>query len=487
MNISVRSKLIVAALFLGAVALFFIQFVFMPPTQTIKLTDKGFSPSELVVQSGDTVRFVTANDEPFWPASNVHPEHTAYPDFDPKKPIAANDSWEYEFNEPGTYKFHDHINSLYEGVIVVTDAQGGVSTIDCSEEQNTQCWEELMLETLEKEGVAAAFDEILTLSETEPLFGNDCHGYAHLIGEEAYNLYVAEENFELTAATTLCGYGFYHGFMETLLQTTGDIQEARDFCAAADQKLEGQGGGASQACYHGTGHGAVDGGDPTAWGDIDAMMQPGFDMCDRLVETELQSYLCDTGVFNAIEILSREPKYEISDLHDDPFQMCNEQPLERREGCYANMLPILFNNFNNNFNRVLEYVNERMIDATAPAIDGNDINGLLTLGIMFEFIRLHGTEVDYMQRGVTLCREQPAEDQLPCIKGISGGHIKYGKPGVGYVKNLEFCSLELLTEPERDACYKYLLPRVHNTYGAQKAVEICAAVPVEYKERYCRQ
>jgi plastocyanin len=148
MNISVRSKLIVAALFLGAVALFFIQFVFMPPTQTIKLTDKGFSPSELVVQSGDTVRFVTANDEPFWPASNVHPEHTAYPDFDPKKPIAANDSWEYEFNEPGTYKFHDHINSLYEGVIVVTDAQGEVSTIDCSEEQNTQCWEELMLETL---------------------------------------------------------------------------------------------------------------------------------------------------------------------------------------------------------------------------------------------------------------------------------------------------------------------------------------------------
>jgi plastocyanin len=481
-RIQVCLTIIVVALLLG-LGNYFVK----TEVYTLTLTVNGFSPAIMTVSEGDTVRFVTVNDEPFWPASNLHPEHTAYPDFDPKKPIAPNDSWEFTFSESGTYKFHDHINSLYEGVIIVMSTKGETSAIDCTEAQNPQCWEELILETLENEGVAASFEKLIDLSETEPLFGNDCHGYSHLIGEEAYNLYVAEENFELTPATTMCGYGFYHGFMETLLQTTGDIQEARDFCISADQKLEGQGGGASQACYHGTGHGAVDGGDPTAWGDIDAMMQPGFDMCDRLVETDLQSYLCDTGVFNAIEILSYDQKYEISDLHDDPFELCNEQPLERREACYSNMIPLLFNNFDNNFERIFEYVNKNMIDGTEPAIDGNNINGLVTLGVMFEFIRLHGTELDYMKRAVVLCREQPAEDQLSCIQGVSGGHIKYGKPGIGYVKNLEFCSFQLLTEPERDACYKYLLPRVRSTYGEQKAVEICAVVPVEYKKRYCYQ
>jgi hypothetical protein len=106
---------------------------------------------------------------------------------------------------------------------VVLKKDGSRVTVNCDTERNTQCWEKLMLETLEKEGVESALNSIVYLSETEPLFLNDCHAYSHLIGEKAYRLYVEEDNFELTPATALCGYGFYHGFMETLLLTTGNI------------------------------------------------------------------------------------------------------------------------------------------------------------------------------------------------------------------------------------------------------------------------
>lgn len=485
---TVKGKIFFAVILLLVAAIGVAFFLYAHDTQhVITLTDNGFSPDSLTISEGDTVTFVTDTGEAFWPASNVHPTHEIYPEFDPRKPMSPDSSWSHTFTKSGTYAFHDHINALYRGTIIVEAPDGQRASIDCSTQRNEACWERLMLETLREEGVAAAFEVLRTLSQTEPNFTRDCHGISHLIGEKAYDLYTANENFEITPATALCGYGFYHGFMETLLLTTGNIADAREFCSYVDNQLQNQAAAAGSACYHGSGHGAVDGSDPTAWGDIDAMMEPGFVLCDKLAQTQLQSYLCDTGVFNAIEILSRDPKYQITHIHEDPFTtLCNEQPLERREGCYSNMLPILFYKYKGNFDAIFAYINEHMIDANEPAIDGHDINGLVTLGVMFEFIRMYGGDPDYMQRGVELCRKQPAEDHLPCIEGLSGGHLKYGPPDREYVKNLEFCALTMLTEEERDACYQYLLPRVDGRYGEEKAREICGQVALEYAQRYCR-
>ena len=458
---------------------------FMSNTQRIYFTEDGFKPNEITIQKGSVVIFKNKSDDAFWPASNVHPTHSAYPDFDPKKPIASGGSWSFTFTESGIYRFHDHINSNFEGVITVTDTKGSVAKLNCSEEKNVQCWESLILNTLKVDGIEAAFQVLINLSETEPLFTKDCHGYAHLIGEEAYNLYVANENFELTPATALCGYGFYHGFMETMLLTTGDIQEARDFCEMADQKLAGQASAAATACYHGTGHGAVDGSDPTAWGDVEAMMEPGFTLCTALAQTDLQLYLCNTGVFNATEVISHDPKYKIEYIHEDPFAVCNAQSLDRREACYSNMIPLLITKFSNDVDAMLEYTNERMIDNEKPAIDGHTINELVTIGIMFEFMRLYGTDPDYAQNGIELCRRQNEDDHLACVEGLSGGHIKYGPPGKGYIKNIEFCKLELLTEEERDSCYKYLLSRLSSNYSLEKTQEICQMIDVQYAKRYC--
>ena len=48
----------------------------------VKITDKGFEPSTLTINAGDTVKFENKSSDDAWPASNVHPTHQLYPGFD---------------------------------------------------------------------------------------------------------------------------------------------------------------------------------------------------------------------------------------------------------------------------------------------------------------------------------------------------------------------------------------------------------------------
>ena len=85
----------------------------------VVLTAHGFEPREVTLVRGGTVTFTTTAGRPFWPASNLHPDHTIYSDFDPKEPIDPNDSWTFTFNRAGDWGMHDHIRSYYRGVIHV--------------------------------------------------------------------------------------------------------------------------------------------------------------------------------------------------------------------------------------------------------------------------------------------------------------------------------------------------------------------------------
>lgn len=79
----------------------------------------SFSPSTLFIKNGDIIIFKNESKGDFWPASNPHPLHTDYPEFDPKKPVAAGKTYEFKFTKAGTWKFHDHLNSPARGTIVV--------------------------------------------------------------------------------------------------------------------------------------------------------------------------------------------------------------------------------------------------------------------------------------------------------------------------------------------------------------------------------
>ncbi len=91
-----------------------------PKTVVISMTDDGFTPSQLSITVGDTVRFMNNGALPHWPASAPHPTHTNYPEFDPRRGIAPGQSWTFTFTKSGAWGFHDHLNASHFGKVTVT-------------------------------------------------------------------------------------------------------------------------------------------------------------------------------------------------------------------------------------------------------------------------------------------------------------------------------------------------------------------------------
>lgn len=452
----------------------------------ILLRDNGFYPAEISIRKGDTVTFVSETGKEFWPASDIHPTHGTYPEFDPQKPIVPGKSWSFIFEKTGKWKYHDHLNPLHRGVVVVEDKnENSIQYTICAEgDNNAECWRKRIGEALDAGGLAFAFDVLADFYVASPSFAADCHGFVHELGKAAYEKFSQGEELDITPKTSYCGYGFYHGFIETLLWTSRDMKEARRFCAYVDEKLSRERSGAATACYHGIGHGVVDGSDPRAWGDAHKMIESGIAICKSVSETEFQKYLCATGVFNSIEVLARDSKYKITELLENPFQLCHNQPTLYREPCYTNMIPAVLTLTGNNFEKAAEYIEEQIQYADEPTIDGFTNREMVILSLFHEFMRGNIDTPDYATRGVGLCRSLPEHSRLSCVEGIADGHMKYGKPGMEYIKVLSFCADNRLREDERTICYKHILSRLSIWYAEDERVSICGAVPGAY-QKYC--
>lgn len=92
-------------------------------------TDEGFDPDTITVNSGETVRWINNSSRNMRVASAVHPTHTLYPaksgddclgsSFDACVGVAQGGSWEFTFDEIGSWKYHDHLNASKTGTVEV--------------------------------------------------------------------------------------------------------------------------------------------------------------------------------------------------------------------------------------------------------------------------------------------------------------------------------------------------------------------------------
>ncbi len=92
---------------------------FFGAKHTVVLRADGFEPKKISIKKGDMVTFTTQTQVPFWPASNLHPTHFIYPEFDPKEPIAPGKQWSFVFYKVGMWRYHDHLNPSLTGTIEV--------------------------------------------------------------------------------------------------------------------------------------------------------------------------------------------------------------------------------------------------------------------------------------------------------------------------------------------------------------------------------
>ena len=336
------------------------------------------------------------------------------------------------------------------------------------------CWQETVRELLSKKGISETFNYLETNSKTDGKFAAACHGLAHEIGKEAYQIYKNSHDGAFSAKAFYCGYGFYHGFMEALLIDTKDISMAQEYCKLAQEKLNGYTVDAAGACYHGIGHGLVgDVPSPETWGNPQAVVQPGLDICSQIFKNKQDLFRCASGAFNALEIHEGSKLYGLEYDENDVFSICKQQKEEFKRSCYPQFVVPLLKMKKNHIEKAVFYIQELPEKIYIPETMGAAI---------VEWARLTPQDISGIMK---LCRSVYSQYHLSCVEYAVSGYLKYGVPGQEYLGAMRYCGDNQNTEEEKKVCYGHFLDLLRNLYDVSRSTQICNQVPEKYRARAC--
>jgi plastocyanin len=285
----------------------------------VRMEAGGFSPRSVTIRQGDMVVFENRGGHARWPASNIHPTHHIYPDFDARGPVGPGQKWAFTFERPGSWNYHDHLAPDVSGSIVVEADPGGrrdrsPSILQAVADRSAGAYRSLRLGTLrvfyhwfpERLASRAATLDIRRVAEDDSALRDwlallgpgvvigrlvrdseggrlfECHQPAHRIGRLAYGLYGAEM---FQRGDMSCNAGYYHGAMEAFLAERGTADLAADIdrlCSGLPTRF------ARYSCLHGVGHGVM------AYENYD--LPRALATCARL-PTEYVQRSCYSGVF----------------------------------------------------------------------------------------------------------------------------------------------------------------------------------------------
>jgi|GEM_PF-1953078 len=464
-------------------------------SHTITLTEEGFKPKEITISQGDAVTFVSELNEPFWPASNTHPDHTIYPEFDPKAPIAPGESWTFVFDKSGVWRYHDHIVANNVGNITVLDGGGSVVqyglTLDineCAQHEDfivkRQCWEGQLEKAMQEGGVAAAFAYFEDLYKTEPDVPKECHGWSHTLGKAGYEYYIEHGTIELTPGTSNCGYGFYHAYLAELMKYTGDFNKAREFCdniTITDPTYTDQ---VRTSCKHGLGHGAsamlVE--NPENYGDFFGTAKQALAICDQIYSEHHDLMECYDGVFNELyqDILNDRYGYSYREYtaKNDPYWHCQQLDDVYKESCYVNVVGILPAVYGDDVVGAMKYIlaNTHDLEKRGPKIIAK-----------IAADRIQTTIVDdNHQDSLDACALAPDFLYPTCFRGILNGFIQHGEPHNLHPNGYAFCAEEGVKESERQGCFDIFTEHLEARYQPAEMKHACQYAVEKYGQRPVR-
>jgi len=461
--------------FIGVLILAAGLYLFWPRTFTVVLESDGFHPGKITVPAGSVVVFKNRSGRAFWPASNFHPSHKLYAEFDAKESIQEGNKWQFTFIHPGIWRYHDHLDSQKGGIITVRNTPWAKKRA-C---QNEVCFIQEIEHVLVKKGLDGALERFGRLYENVPEFSSSCHDVTHLLGEAAYREFARGGNVITTEKTAYCGYGFYHGFIEALLFTTGNFDQAKNYCRAVQQKLSETiaSPNAIYSCYHGLGHGTFDTQSFSAWGDDRGMLTSALTTCERVTmgeEAELVKQ-CATGVFNALANAYNNETYNLRFDVKNPWGIClRQENIEYKKACFREVAASYIKRVN--------ISEESAIAMIAHLTDRVGANATV-YAYMSEEARLHLAAP--LSSWAKTCQEISRSDlQISCTQGVATGLFLWGSPGSEHVKAIAFCGSSGLSKNNREACFAYVLPRIRSVYNREKALAVCQTMDPAYQP-YC--
>lgn len=455
-------------------------------THIVELRAEGFSPAELTVEEGDTVEFINRSSPTkfFWPASDFHPTHGIYPEFDPREPIPQNRTWKFTFTRASSWGYHDHVAPYFTGRITVRERAPGDAAADgCSSRSRSQresCWNLMLARALKSDGVAGAFAALARLYQTEPDFIADgCHRQAHIIGEAAYAEYRKHRDWSKVGfgpETIYCNYGYYHGIFEHLFRDRpGDLDLVEELCAELERQLSGTIPRIRQNCFHGAGHGFMPDPPPReTWGEPKAMTAPALANCARLkVRDEGETRECYEGIFNVMADWMNSQKYGLA-MPTNPLDFCRGQDARAHElACYYEYGMRIHDEAGNDLVKIAErFVNGIADDEIARMVMGSAASTVIESTL----------ERENHDDTIIACRSLASRLRESCLNGVLGGLVAHGEPGREHVKVLQFCASPVLVPDERNFCYRSAFGKFRQVYLPDELKRLCTAIPSSYRQ-----
>ena len=457
---------------------------------TVVLGEDGFDPDYIVVKQGTKVTFKTDTGESFWVASNNHPDHLAFPEFDPKEAIAPDESWSFVFDRVGVWPYHDHLKAFLGGVVVVLGEGGGqIDIVKCrdfsnlSEVEKEECFVNFGFNILAYMDVDSGFEALnhfYTLDDSA--VSRDCHNHMHILGDVAYRDY--ERTGTLKDANWpqevihMCSSGFLHGFLEHYIKESDSVESVTDICYEITDQYDLPDSYVLGNCYHGIGHGYTD--EPEVgsqqYGDDKAIARIAVSRCDETFKSEQDKRSCFSGTFNTLAYWRSSESFGLELDLSDPFALCEDQSIEAaRSECYQMQVMQIGNYFNW----------DPVIFIERYGYDLEDVLLEKMLNIIVEGSvedQLFGQ--DY-QKYLEYCDALRGDLKMQCIVSVVGGFMSGGQVGQEYVPALKFCQLDGLNFQEKNSCYNKLVRRMELIYDQSKIDDIYEEFGEDFYEGYC--
>lgn len=334
----------------------------------VEMTAWGFQPQSVTLDTSSTIIFVNKDSKPHWPASDVHPTHDLYPEFDPQKEIPRGKSWPFRPKKVGVWRFHDHLFPHIKGTLVVNQEVGTKEKLKLSLFGNIKnslgqlvskfkniFGPKLVLDAAkftklnsneqfnqlknyaDSQGADKAWQFIKDTYKGQGGSTGNIHDLAHLSG----GLLFEKLGFAGQASCSSdFAFGCYHGFLDkAFVKTLDKLEEAHSACLKLDSTLSGP----VASCIHGIGHGVA-----SFYSVSD--LNKSLSTCRKLTSG---SEYCFDGVF--MEFARNAP--EGYSKKDDPLYPCDQ--LEKDFGyaysqaCGRNQPSLLMNRFQLTFDQVV--------------------------------------------------------------------------------------------------------------------------------------
>ncbi len=444
------------------ISLLLFVFLFLPSptlahstTATITITSTGFEPQTLTVDQNTTLTFLNKDTVDHWPASDFHPTHDIYPEFDPQKPIKPSEFWIFKPQKIGTFKYHDHLFPHQRATLIITPENGTTpsppsnfisrlknlfitiftriksifsrSSPSPLDPQNfttlSPADQYQALQTLAQNQTAPAAWKFIqdTFQGQSGMTGN-VHDLAHFSGGLLYD----HLNFAgLTDCTPTFAFGCYHGFFDqAFAQSLDQIPQAQAACAKLAPGLSGP----VASCLHGIGHGVA------SFHQTQDLNQALTD-CDRL--TAGRDY-CYDGAFMEFTRATPPDFYR----QEDPLYPCTQIDQKYVFSCGRNQPTVMLQYFKFTFPQIIaactQTTNSDLRDACFDALG---------------FLAAAGSQ-GQAESIITTCNQIPSLIyRSRCAQAAAGELIFQDTPGWNTTAP-QVC--DSLPPPHQDACWQHL-------------------------------